>query len=76
MGTIKNEVPAKVLNALSELKNQINPEDKNRIALKYRCNVRTIERYLNGEVAKVHFAKDIISDLRRIIIKREKAHAA
>lgn len=76
MDTANNETNEKVLTALMGLKSEVTPEDKIRVALKYRVNVRTIERYLNGEVAKVHFAKDIISDFRRIIRKREQSQAA
>jgi hypothetical protein len=58
--------------ALQELRPDIDMDNVRKIAEKVNMSWRTVLRYLEGDVAKIDTAKEIIAACRKNIIEREQ----
>lgn len=61
-----------LVSELVSLKPDVKMEDKNRASTKYCVTVRTIEKYLEGNIGNRYIAKNLLSDLTAWVNKRKQ----
>lgn len=62
-----------IASQFSSIRNKVSSQDKIDAASELKCHVATVQRYMNGEIAKEPFALSLLGFLKNKIAEREKA---
>jgi len=60
---------------LAELKNELEPKDRARLAVQMDVHIKSVERYLEGTIANIEVAEQMIMEAEKIIASKAEAAA-